>query len=83
MQPVSIAGMTSPSISFIELARLRLVDPEALEFVAGEAAAEAQDGAAVRDMVEHDDLLGEAHRIVPGDDDHLGAERDPAGTPAR
>ena len=47
--------------------------------MAGEAAAEAQDGAAVRDMVEHDDLLGEADRIVPGDDDHLGAERDPAG----
>ena len=67
----------------VELARLGLVDPEALEFVAGEAAAEAEDGPPVRDMVEHDDLLGQPHRIVPGHDDHLGAEPDPPRPPGK
>ena len=43
---------------------------------AGRAAAEAEHAAAVREDVEQRDLLGDPHRIVPGEHDDGGTQRD-------
>ncbi len=60
-----------------QLAGLGLVDPQALVFHPRQPAAEAHDHPAAGQVVEHADLFGQAHRVVPGHHDHLGAE--PAG----
>jgi hypothetical protein len=49
-----------------DLPAVLLVDAEALELDAAEAAPDAEDEAAVAHVVEHDDLLGDPHRVVPG-----------------
>ena len=65
----------------VERAALVLVDPQARELVRRKAAAEAEDRAPVRDVVEVDDRLGQPHRIAPRHDDHLRAELHPLGPP--
>src|SRR6185295_6164999 len=49
-----------------ELARIVLVDAIALELHPAKPAAHAEDEAAVRLVIEYANLLGNAHRIVPG-----------------
>ena len=51
------------------------VDAEAVELDPPEAAPEAEDDAAVRQMVEHADLFGDAHRVVPRQHDDHRAEQ--------
>ena len=63
------------------VAAVLLVDAEALELDAPETAADAEDEATVRHVVEHDDLLGDAHRVVPGQHDHHRAELDAVRAP--
>ena len=48
-----------------QLAAVAHVEAEAVELDLSGAAAETQDHAAAREMVEHGDLLGDPHRIVP------------------
>src|SRR5262249_7353276 len=62
-------------------AALLLVDAEAFELDPAEAAADAEDEASVGEMIEHDDLLGDTHRVVPGKYDHHRAKLDPVGAP--
>src|SRR6185437_8085550 len=54
-------------------------DAEASVFDARGAPAEAEHAAPATQYVEQRDLLGDAHRIVPGQHDHRGAERDALG----
>ena len=59
-----------------ELAAGVHVDAEAFELDPPEAAPEAEDEAAVRQIVEHADLLGDADRIVPRQhDDHRSEQQ--------
>jgi hypothetical protein len=65
----------------IQFTRAGLIDPQPLEFVPGQPAAEAEHRAPVGHVIEHDDLLGQPHRIVPRHDDHLRAEQHALGAP--
>src|SRR5207253_10205369 len=56
------------------LATLLLVDAETLELDATESAPDAEDEPAVREVIEHDDLLSDPHRIVPRQHDDHRAE---------
>src|SRR5262249_44838658 len=56
------------------LARLALVDAHAFVLPARQSAAEADESPPARHVIEQQDLLGHAHRIVPGYDQHLRAE---------
>ena len=59
--------------------RLVLLDTEAGEFVGPVALADAEIEPAVRQQVERRGLLGDQHRVVPGQHDHRGAEADRRG----
>ena len=50
------------------------VDTETVVLDLAEAAPDAEDHPAARQVVEQRDLLGAAHRIVPGQHDHPGAQ---------
>ena len=66
---------------FLEaLRRFLQRDAEALELVRAIALADAEIEPAVRQHVHGRGLFGEQHGIVPGHDDHGGAEPDPAGS---
>ena len=56
------------------LPRLVHVDPEALELHPAEPAPDAEDDAPAGDVVEHRDLFGHPHRVVPGEHHHHRAE---------
>ena len=57
-----------------QLAAVAHVEPEAVELDLAGAAAQTQDHAAAREMVEHRDLLGHAHRVVPRQHHHHRAQ---------
>ena len=57
-----------------EIAALVLIEAETLVLDSRKPAAEAQDEAAVGEMVEQRDLLGDPNRIVPGQHDHHRTE---------
>src|SRR5262249_1908147 len=61
------------------LARFTHGGAEAGELDAPEPAADAEDHAAIRQVVEHAHLFGDAHRIVPRQHHHHGAELHPRG----
>ena len=63
-------------------ARLAHRDAEAFVFHAGGAAAEAEQAAAAAHDVQQGDLLGDTDRVMPGQDDHGGAELDALVRPA-
>jgi hypothetical protein len=56
------------------LPRLVHREPEAVELDLAGATAQTQDEAAARDVVEHRDFLGHAHRVVPREHDHHRAQ---------
>ena len=58
------------------VARLGHVGAEAGVLAAGEAAAEPEHGTPVREVVQEDDLLGDAQRVVPGQDEGARGEAD-------
>jgi len=53
------------------------VEPEAVELVAAEAPADAEDDPPARHVVEHQDLLGQADGVVPGQHHHHRTELHP------
>jgi hypothetical protein len=59
-------------------AALLLVDAEAFELDPAEPAADAEDQPPVREVIEHEHLLGDPDRVVPRQHDHHRAELDGA-----
>ena len=76
MYPVSSASEISRAYSTNRSRDVFMSTRKPVVLDARQAAADAEDHAAARDVVEQRDLLGDAQRVVPRQHDDAGAEQD-------
>jgi hypothetical protein len=78
LDEAAVAGVEDHARRLVEaVARLGHVDAEAGVLAPRQAAAEAEHGPAAREVVEQDDLLCDAQRVVPRQDEGAGGQLHP------